>query len=579
MLAVLFTRIMWGIWDAKELTPGDTSSYYVSALEFARNLTCNIGWSPLYTSWFGAWHWLSPDPFFAVIAHRIGILAALTILIFEISRRLLPMFIAWFITAWWLALPIDFNARYEVHLFALIPICIFWLLITINQSLTMRGVCVGLLLLSTVLVRNELLIVFGAFTFLSIVYDIWQARTGRRSLPLVRYLAAYGIPLAVAVAIILTAYWRSTTKYPELTDLLKVKHTLNVSQIYTFGYGQRNPGANDDPWVGYQALMKRTFGNELPTMREAFLANPKAMMEHFLWNVSLIPSGLQVALFNCRAGDFDPDYIRTPQRPAVAWALSAIYLALVAVAAVLVIRHREYWFKGFLEGRGWIFLGILTVCSTVCVVMVMQRPRPSYMFAQTVAMMLLAGFSVHVILHHLRIEPFVRRFAFLPMIAVAFLVPQLYVAMPVVPMLKTKEERVAARKTRIAASRGRPLLVQFRLLEPFRDDLAKKSLRAATGGYPFELNSYLGFGTERPEERFFDTTSLVASAENAAAFNAELRKLNVRVLTIPSLQTRKPAIVDFMKNAPSLGWKLERQTTDQGREYWLYISTDQPARP
>lgn len=577
LLAVLFARIVWNIWDAKELTPGDTSSYYVAAEAFARNLTCNIAWSPLYTTWFGAWHWINPDPFFVVVAHRIGILAVLTVLIFEVSRRLLPMYLAWFVTAWWLALPIDYNARYEVHLFALIPIGVFWLLISLNQSVAMRGACVGLLLLSTVLVRNELLIVLGAFTLISVIHDVWRIRTGKSSLSLARHVAAYAIPILLAVVIILTAYWRSTVQYPQLSQTLKVKHTLNVSQIYAFGYGQRHPEYTDDPWTGYRALMERDFGDKLPTMRAAFMANPKAMMEHFLWNVSLIPSGLQVALFNCRAGAFDPDYVTTAQRPALAWPLSALYLALLATAAVLVVRHRTYWFENWLKDRGWIVLGILTVCSTVAVVMVMQRPRPSYMFAQTVTMMLLGGFSIHVILHHAGIEPLVRRFAFLPMLAVALLVPSQFVVAKAAPPPKTKAERMVARQARTPASRARPLLAQFRLLEPYRDRLRKRGIKAAVSVYTFELNSYLGFGVEPAELRFIDTAPLLSGS--AAAFNDQLRKSDVGLITIPFSQAKKPAIADFMKNADALGWKLERKSTDLGRDYWLYVSTSPPVQP
>ena len=34
------------MWHVRDLTTGDTSSYYETALEFARGLTCNIAWSP-----------------------------------------------------------------------------------------------------------------------------------------------------------------------------------------------------------------------------------------------------------------------------------------------------------------------------------------------------------------------------------------------------------------------------------------------------------------------------------------------------------------------------------------------------
>ncbi len=573
LLAVLFLRTIWGMWDIRDMTTGDTSSYYPTALDFARHLTCNIAWSPLYTSYFGAFHWFSGDPFVVLIAHRIGILAILTVLIFEVSRRLLVPTIAWFITAWWLLLPINFNALYEVHLFALIPILIFWLLLAMRPSLWMRGICIGLLAVTTILVRNEMLLVLGTFTVVSVAFDIWQIWRKQAAFRPVRYLAAYVVPVAVACLIIGLFYWRSNVKYPALDIELKGKHTLNISQIYCFGYSQRHPEYTDDPWVGYAPLMVRDFGNELPTMREAIQANPKAMFEHFWWNAQLIPSGLQVALFNCRAGADNPDYASTAVNKPLALSLSAAYLALVACGVVLVARNFRFWWDYWLARRAWVIFAILSVCSTVCVVMIMQRPRPSYMFAQSLALMWLAGFSLQVLLYYLprarAVCPVCRKVAIVAMLAAAFLTPRYYVEARLMPNPKNVKSKKALRPRTMGA---RPLLSNFRLLEPYRQLLSREEGKAGTGGYPFELNSYFGFGGQIIEKRFVDTMALIQKLAPADSLDAALKQRDVRYLIIPPYESKFPKVQEFIASAEARGWKLIRGPEDFGEKFWLYVA-------
>lgn len=116
MIAVV--EITWPIWEYRDLTFGDTSSYYLTAIRFAQSLECNIAWSPLYTSFFGAFPWINPSPTFAVIAHRLVIIVILAFLSFEIGRKIMSMPFAWLATVWWISLPITHDTIYEVHLFS-----------------------------------------------------------------------------------------------------------------------------------------------------------------------------------------------------------------------------------------------------------------------------------------------------------------------------------------------------------------------------------------------------------------------------------------------------------------------------
>lgn len=544
LLAVLFLRTIWGIWAARDITFGDTSFYYVIARKFAEGLTCSIAWSPLYTSFMGAFHWLNADPYFVVIAHRVVILAIVTVLIFEIARRLLAAPLAWLVTAWWLLLPIDHAALYEVHLFALIPVLVFWLLLSWGQSLRVRGACVGVLILATVLMRNELLIALGAFAAMSVAWDVWQRqREGRRCSPL-HYLAAYGVPVILALAVILVAYWRSTVKYPELSAVMKDKHVVNVGQIYAFGYGQRHPDYTADPWNNYQPLMASTFGKSEPGMREALAANPRAMFDHFLWNVSLIPSGLQVALFNCRSGPINPDYPPTSRNPALATPLSLAYLALVLVAAIFFVRNRHYWWENGIRPRIWMILGMACVVLTVGVVMVMQRPRPSYMFSQTIVLMLLAGAALGIVLHHLRLQRPATILGWASAILLAFLVPSYY-------------GHAAGQSGRKAVSR--PLLDMLRMIQPYRSELLSPDLVIGTPGFGSELRNYLGLAKDENRRLLLNMETVLQRMPAQASFAQTLARRHARLVIVADWQTGDARVKQFMDEAKAGGWKLEKK--------------------
>src|SRR5262249_39683849 len=52
-IALLPLHVIWGAWDYRDLTSGDTASYYTIAHGWATELTDNFVWSPLYTVYYG----------------------------------------------------------------------------------------------------------------------------------------------------------------------------------------------------------------------------------------------------------------------------------------------------------------------------------------------------------------------------------------------------------------------------------------------------------------------------------------------------------------------------------------------
>jgi len=76
-------------------------------------------------------------------------------LILAFLRRLLPPGIAWMAAAWWVVLPINFDAIYEVHLFVAIPLTFGLVAIAWWPGPWGRGTAVAALLATSLLMRNE----------------------------------------------------------------------------------------------------------------------------------------------------------------------------------------------------------------------------------------------------------------------------------------------------------------------------------------------------------------------------------------------------------------------------------------
>src|SRR5260221_12626446 len=53
LVSALQMKVLWNIWRYRDLTTGDTTSYFQGAYRWYENLEVNIVWSPLYTAFYG----------------------------------------------------------------------------------------------------------------------------------------------------------------------------------------------------------------------------------------------------------------------------------------------------------------------------------------------------------------------------------------------------------------------------------------------------------------------------------------------------------------------------------------------
>src|SRR6266850_1085590 len=160
-ILLLQVKVTWGVWHYRDLTSGDTSSYFINSYRWFQSGSTPITWSPLYITFYSSLLHLSADAFVVTTLHRWLIVTALAVLVLALMRRLLPPDVAWFMAAWWVILPINFDALYEVHIFAVIPVVCAALLMLAKPSAWYRGGGLALLFAASLLMRNELLLATG----------------------------------------------------------------------------------------------------------------------------------------------------------------------------------------------------------------------------------------------------------------------------------------------------------------------------------------------------------------------------------------------------------------------------------
>ena len=155
IVVAVAAKTVWGMWLYRDLTTGDTSSYFVKAIRWFERFETDILWSPLYTSFYGQTLFATHSVYGATTLHRIIIVVAAAVGVLALMRRLMSPGLALLVALWWTILPINFDTLYEVHLFALLPILIVLIVASSGTRPAHRGIILALLLGITVLVRNE----------------------------------------------------------------------------------------------------------------------------------------------------------------------------------------------------------------------------------------------------------------------------------------------------------------------------------------------------------------------------------------------------------------------------------------
>jgi hypothetical protein len=523
-LFLLQAKVLWGIWEYRDITSGDTSSYFREAYQWFQNYTVNIVWSPLYTAFYGTLLHLSTDPYAVTILHRIIVVFAGTMMVLALMRKLLPHPLAWIVSAWWAILPIHFDTLYEVHLFAVIMPLAACLLVAYKPTIWARGCALSIMVCSFLLIRNELIV---AVVVLVVFYVLWEmrlvrtAKRERREIPPLRhYIYSYGLPLLLASLVVIFFYWRSDIKYPQLKDMLTDKLTVNMCQVYAFGYQQRHLDRwAKSPWLDCAELIEDHFGAPRLSLFEMVRRNPKAIFEHMLWNIRLTPNGLQVLLFNATSGSENPDYPPVIKSD-IALPLSGIVLIILVSGTILLYREKSFWWNYWLKSRcmGWITLA--SFVTTAPFIILSQRPRPSYLFTTGIFLMAYTGMCSFVIFHRLSLSKYLSSsisalskrlllFVLAVLTALIIFVPSYY------PLINR--------------GKARPLLELYEELAPYKEVINAPGVAFAMNGFAFDLQSYL----VATKVKSFVSYQLVDQMQSLMPVLTNYSKVGVSVLQFP----------------------------------------------
>jgi hypothetical protein len=467
-VAALLLKVLWGYW-ARDLTFGDTSSYFRDATTWSRTREINIVWSPLYTAYFGTWWSLLGDAVSATLAHRVALIVLSTGLVAWLAWRTLPQALAVLLVAWWIVLPIHYDTLYEVHLFGAIPLIVLTLLVHGVPLRWRLPLWMSVTLTTFLLVRNEYIVLFAVLCT-AVGWGIWKSGDLKRHGGLGPWAGRYVLCLALPLALAAGVYQLSYVKGANVAAASSPKHTLNMCQVYAFGHQQRHPEWVSSPWTECQNLMLAHFGKPMPTLGQMLLANPTAVVEHFAWNLSLFPAGLELLLFNATGGTRNPDYA-----PAIVWPIypTMALLTLLMVAGLAgwrVYRHRPPEGQVYREAlwSAWplIIGGLLMVMAIVLT----QRPRPSYLLGFGVLLMWSVCMLVSAAWPRLRQ---VNAGMYLPLLTAGIVVlSPSYSALPL-------------------PSKQGTLTDLYRLTQPQSKALCRTGGVLALGEYTFELASYL----------------------------------------------------------------------------------------
>jgi hypothetical protein len=421
-ILLIQAKVLWGIWEHRDLTPGDTGSYFVMASRWADQLQVDPGFYPLYHALWGSLQWIVPDPFAVTILHRVLIALGTTALFLAVMRRLLTPGIAWALALWWATLPIAYDVLYEIHLFGALGGLAIALVALRWSGLAGRATVFGLLLASALLVRNENIVAAVIFGVVWLGYELWRARRGVA--PAWRTLAAAGaIPLISFAVLFGLVSWRNATPHGIFSEL-RHKHEINICQVYAQGLWQSGDVRAENPHAQCDVYTEEDFGQRFPSLTEAIAENPGAIARHFARNAGLVPAGLEIDFFNAKFGSIsdesNPDYIPINQGSWLVLVGSIAIVIVIATGAVLIWTERRRWWDDWLRSRAWGWAALGAMGSSALYAALMTRPRPSYMFPLSILIFAALGMSLVVIASRLGIPRRAR--AVIPPLALAALI-------------------------------------------------------------------------------------------------------------------------------------------------------------
>ena len=550
LITALQLKVIWAIWRLRDIAYGDTSSYFRSAYRWSQDVLTDPVWSPLYTAYYGTIHYLVGDVYTSAILHRAIIVMAATLGVLAVLRKLLPLALALLIAAWWAVLPINFDVLYEVHLFAFLPVLAALIVAGSGDTPWWRGCALAILVAAAALARLELVVGVIVYAIICLLREINELRDARAAAGpgWRRRMAAYALPLTIAFGVCALFVWRSFIPHQDIAHVFYDRQALNMCQGYAFTWLQIHTDLKLNPWFECRQIMQSVFGQPWLTLPQMIAANPAAVREYFLWNLSLVPSGLQVALFDAMTGTVNPDYGPVRHVGSVAaLILGLICIVTVVCGGVAIARRWDEWAADWFRPRKGIWLMLLALICVSLPVFLAIRPRPSYLYPTTLALMAMIGTAVYALIP--------RRWLFGVNLLAMIGVPILVIALP-----SYYEEHPS----------GRPLYTSYERLRPFAAKLANANNRSIFGDYYGELTSYLHLGKRGGRILGYDIFKSWQAPESLSHF-LDRERINVLFIEPGMMRELKarPEARELLDHPELFGW--QKLAPLDGETGWLLL--------
>ena len=345
IVALFILKSNWNIWENYEWPMGDEAEHYSKGYRAFLDLSSlSMAWSPLNSMYFGAFAFLTGNPFLATFFHRMVIVVAVTLVYFGILRRLVPGIVAMALTFWWASIPANIAPLYTVHLFAHLANLLAIAGFLVSKTERGRGISFGLVAVSALFFRNEGVACYLFLLVTLSLYEWFRHRSGE-GIGFRRFNSAYLTPSLLVLGLWLALAAQTDAGIQGSFAEIKRKSAFNFSQNYGFTYFLQHPETEGNVWYVYKEICKADFGKEIVSVSEAIRANPAAFMNHVKTNLKGVPSSLEIAFFNSRHTEQNPDVVATPVKPFAALA-GLLTLCLVwVVGGWCVYREKSYFIR------------------------------------------------------------------------------------------------------------------------------------------------------------------------------------------------------------------------------------------
>jgi hypothetical protein len=586
-ILLLQLRMISNIWSW-DLSGFDTSCYFLGAArwhQFGKGLDSSF--YPLYQMFLGSMLFIKNDPVFACVMHRVLILSALSVSILALYRRLFPPTIAWLVTAWWVIQSVDYGATVEIHLFGFFFAVIACLIAGRKSSLA-RGLALAWLAIGGILVRSEMIMAFAALAGCTLYQEVLQSRL-QGTVEWRRIASSYGLPLALSACFIVWFFNAFATEGPDFLTGIDSRQRQFQSQMYALSYVERHP--DDKPWrwmIQSSHYVNLSFHRPFISCWQGMMDNPREMISFFAFNAKLVPSAIQLLLFDDYFGSTCPD-VRLLEHHGKSQVL-ALILAVASLVSLSLAIFKSVKCRDFrwLKNGGWTAIALACTALPSLVVMISGRPRPEYLYPLGLLLRwLIAAGIIFCAARWWNTWNFrFGKMIFVVFAACLFIMP-------------------------IRSQNGfLPRRVYYTLLQPFEAQLLECQLNhkkviwplPASGPYPFELSSWLtvqpilnyllnthrnllcdsNCGTNRvfcaeihwadlrgPEADSIDT--VISHTTAGRKLSDELVKANAQMIMINQQYALVPQVAEFMRNAPENGWNSLSVQGIGPERLWLYF--------